>query len=238
MANKKMIKLANGATFAANGFGTWKSEPGKVGAAVKKALELGYRHIDCAAIYCNEAEVGAVFAEMFGGENPLVKREDVWITSKVWNSCGSKEEVVAACRRSLQDLQLDYLDEYLVHWPANWEHQGLPITDKTMGNGPDGKPAWSKTNSLQSKWEGMEECSRLGLTKVRLAWSFATGGMWSGVGCSAAWSVPLVPHRVVRPARRRACTHSPVPLFCPLAHAVPHCFPPTHRRLACPTTVP
>lgn len=103
---------------------------------------------------------------MFGGENPLVKREDVWITSKVWNSCGSKEEVVAACRRSLQDLQLDYLDEYLVHWPANWEHQGLPITDKTMGNGPDGKPAWSKTNSLQSKWEGMEECSRLGLTKT------------------------------------------------------------------------
>ncbi|KAK1870146.1 hypothetical protein I4F81_012608 [Pyropia yezoensis] len=166
MANKKMITLPNGATFPANGFGTWKSEPGKVGAAVKKALELGYRHIDCAAIYCNEQEVGKVFAEVFGGDNPVVKREDVWITSKVWNSCGSKEEVVAACRRSLLDLQLDYVDLYLVHWPANWEHQGLPITETTMGSDADGKPLWSKTNTLQSKWEGMEECSRLGLAKA------------------------------------------------------------------------
>lgn len=177
MANKKMITLPGGATFAANGFGTWKSEPGKVGAAVKKALELGYRHIDCAAIYCNEAEVGAIFSEMFGGDNPVVKREDVWITSKVWNSCGSKEEVVAACRRSLRDLQLDYVDEYLVHWPANWEHQGLPITEASMGCGPDGKPVWNKANTLQSKWEGMEECSRLGLAKVRFGWCFLLQGI-------------------------------------------------------------
>lgn len=201
MANKKMITLPEGATFAANGFGTWKSEPGKVGAAVKKALELGYRHIDCAAIYCNEAEVGAVFAEVFGRNGgqregsgdpkPLVRREDVWITSKVWNSCGSKEEVVAACRRSLHDLQLDYVDEYLVHWPANWEHQGLPITETTVGNGPDGKPAWSKTNTLQSKWEGMEECSRLGLAKVRFDCCFRNRGYvrWGGLlVCLLQWA--------------------------------------------------
>ena len=171
----KTVTLPTGHTLAVNGFGTWKSEPGKVGAAVKKALEIGYRHIDCAAIYMNEAEVGAVFAEMFGGDNPAVKREDVWITSKVWTSCGSKKEVVAACRQSLSDLKLDYLDEYLVHWPANWEHQGLPITETTMGTGPDGKLRWSKTNTLQSKWEGMEECHRLGLTKVRLV-----STQWSG----------------------------------------------------------
>lgn len=163
-----MITLPSGlGTFAANGFGTWKSEPGKVGAAVRQALEAGYRHIDCAAIYQNEAEVGAVFADMFGGVNPTIKREDVWISSKVWCTCGSVEQVVAACRRSLADLKLDYLDEYLVHWPANFEFAGLPITDATAGFGSDGKPVWNRSNTLQTKWEGMEECSRLGLTKVR-----------------------------------------------------------------------
>jgi len=163
----KMVKLATGATFAANGFGTWKAEPGQVGASVKAALEVGYRHIDCAAIYTNEAEVGTVFNELFGGDDPTIRREDVWITSKAWNTCGSKKEVVAACRQSLADLQLDYLDEYLVHFPAVWDHEGLPITDATSGlEGADGL-AWSKKYTLQNKWEGMEECHRLGLTKVR-----------------------------------------------------------------------
>ncbi|OSX72774.1 hypothetical protein BU14_0404s0001 [Porphyra umbilicalis] len=162
----KMVKLATGATFAANGFGTWKAEPGQVGASVKAALEVGYRHIDCAAIYTNEAEVGTVFNELFGGDDPTIRREDVWITSKAWNTCGSKKEVVAACRQSLADLQLDYLDEYLVHFPAVWDHEGLPITDATSGlEGADGL-AWSKKYTLQNKWEGMEECHRLGLTKT------------------------------------------------------------------------
>eukprot|EP00168_Porphyra_purpurea_P020461 TRINITY_DN862_c0_g1_i13.p2 TRINITY_DN862_c0_g1~~TRINITY_DN862_c0_g1_i13.p2 ORF type:complete len:161 (-),score=51.95 TRINITY_DN862_c0_g1_i13:574-1056(-) len=134
----KMVKLATGATFAANGFGTWKDEPGQVGAAVKAALEVGYRHIACAAIYTNEAEVDAVFTELFGGDDPKIRREDVWITSEVWNTCGSKDEVVAACRQSLADLKLEYFDEYLVHFPAVWDHEGLPITEKTALRGQMG----------------------------------------------------------------------------------------------------
>ena len=83
MAQDATLELNSNHKMPVIGLGTWQAPAGQVGAAVKTALENGYRHIDCAAIYGNEAEIGAVFAEAFA--SGLVKREDLFVTSKLWN---------------------------------------------------------------------------------------------------------------------------------------------------------
>jgi len=97
------------------GLGTWKSAPGDAYRAVKAALAAGYRHLDCAAIYGNEAEIGRALTEVFA-EGSL-RREDLWITSKLWNDSHAPADVLPALRKTLADLQAGYLDLYLVHWP-------------------------------------------------------------------------------------------------------------------------
>ncbi|MBM5828700.1 MAG: aldo/keto reductase, partial [Cyanobacteria bacterium M_surface_7_m2_040] len=102
------------------GLGTWKAAPGQVGQAVQTALQLGYRHIDCASIYGNEAEVGAALTEALAGG--VVSRDALWITSKLWNDCHAPQQVRPALERTLADLQLQYLDLYLIHWPVVHRH--------------------------------------------------------------------------------------------------------------------
>lgn len=103
--------LNTGAKIPVVGFGTWQAAPYEVERAVEIALKSGYRHIDCASIYRNEAEVGA------GLKNSGVDRKEVFITSKLWNTKHAPSAVESAVDQTLKDLGTDYLDLYLMHWP-------------------------------------------------------------------------------------------------------------------------
>ena len=112
----KTLKFNNGDTMHAIGLGTWKATGGDVKQAVKDALHAGYRHIDTAAAYGNEDIIGEALAEVFAeGE---IFREDVFITSKLWNDSHAEGQVIPALEESLKKLKLDYLDLYLIHWPV------------------------------------------------------------------------------------------------------------------------
>ncbi|CAN9368186.1 unnamed protein product [Alternaria alternata] len=104
--------LNTGAQIPAVGFGTWQAKPGEVERAVETALKAGYRHIDCAAIYRNEAEVGD------GIRRSGVPRSEIFLTGKLWNTKHAPEDVEAALDKSLQDLGVEYLDLFLMHWPV------------------------------------------------------------------------------------------------------------------------
>ncbi len=111
----KTLTFANGDQMPVIGLGTWKSKPGDVYQAVTDALAMGYRHIDCAAIYGNEAEIGLALNAAFTAG--VVSREELWITSKLWCDSFAPEDIEPALRQTLTDLQLEYLDLYLLHWP-------------------------------------------------------------------------------------------------------------------------
>lgn len=152
-----IVTLNNDKTIPALGLGTWRSENHKVGDAVQFALTSAeYKHVDCASIYGNEKEIGTVFNKVFSAGQ--IKREETFITSKLWNTNHHPDHVEAACRKTLQDLQLEYLDLYLIHWGIAFEYGKNP---EPVRNGA----AKTEPVALYQTWQAMEHLVEKGLVK-------------------------------------------------------------------------
>ncbi|MDR6300403.1 aldo/keto reductase [Mesonia maritima] len=153
----KNLEFKNGDKMPVIGLGTWKSKPKEVEKAVEHALKNGYRHIDCAAVYGNETEVGNALQNVF--KEGKVKREEVWVTSKLWNNAHKKEDVIPALKNTLNDLKLDYLDLYLMHWPVAFRPglEGFPEKDEDFLS--------LEEVPLIETWNAMLEAKKQGLVK-------------------------------------------------------------------------
>jgi alcohol dehydrogenase (NADP+) len=129
--------LYTGAQVPAIGLGTFGSDrvpPGRIAEAVEGAIIAGYRHLDCASVYGNEERIGEVLERLF--ERGL-RREELWITSKLWNDKHGEGDVIPSCQRSIANLRCQYLDAYLVHWPfPNFHPPGCTVESRN----PDAKP--------------------------------------------------------------------------------------------------
>ncbi|KAM1049129.1 hypothetical protein ACFX13_028881 [Malus domestica] len=153
------ITLNSGFNMPVVGLGVWRMEGKEIRDLVLNALNLGYRHFDCAADYKNEPEVGEALAEAFS--TGLVKREDLFITTKLWNS--DHGHVVEACKDSLKKLRLDYLDLFLVHFPVATKHTGVGMTGSALDE--DGVLEIDTTISLETTWHAMEDLVSMGLVR-------------------------------------------------------------------------
>ncbi len=152
----KFLFCENGDRLPVLGLGTWKAEAGEVYRAVRHAISIGYRHFDCAAIYGNEGEIGRGLTDaLVAGD---VQRSDLWITSKLWNDSHRKAAAGPALEKTLTDLQLEYLDLYLIHWPIAFkEGVSFPHSREdfyTLAEVP-----------LAETWSALEDCVDRGLTR-------------------------------------------------------------------------
>ena len=153
-------RLPSGARMPAVGLGTFGSDhvSGEaVAESVLGAARVGYRHFDCAAVYGNERFIGESIRQIL---SEGVVREDLWITSKLWNDSHAEAEVVRACERSLKDLGLEYLDLYLIHWPFSNHHP--PGCDVGARN-PDARPYIH--DRYMTTWRQLERLVDSGLVR-------------------------------------------------------------------------
>eukprot|EP01041_Mallomonas_annulata_P006585 gene6585-13319_t len=158
------------------GLGTWKSSKLGVYSAVIEAVKIGYRHIDCAAIYDNESEVGDALQECI--KNGFVQREELFITTKLWNNMHSKNDVPLALEQSLAKLKLDYVDLYLIHWPVvTRKDDRLKLVDQDILN-----------PTLQETWGGMINLYKLDQARAIGVSNFSTTKM------AAIEGMDVIPH--------------------------------------------
>mgnify|MGYP000894051711 CR=1 FL=1 len=152
--------LYTGAKMPAIGLGTFGSDHvsgEEIARAVYGAAKVGYRHFDCAAVYGNEHLIGPTLRQLIAEGLP---REELWITSKLWNDKHAEEDVIPAFERSLHDLQLDYLDLYLIHWPfPNFHAPGCDVHSRA----PNAKP-YIHENYMKT-WRQLEKLAQRGLVR-------------------------------------------------------------------------
>jgi len=152
--------LHTGARMPAIGLGTFGSDhvsADEVAAAVEDAASVGYRHFDCASVYGNEDRIGFALRNILHSGVP---REELWITSKLWNDKHGEGDVIPSFRKSLGDLQLDYLDCYLIHWPfPNFHPPGCEVTSRSADARPYIHENYMKT------WRQLEKLVEQGLVR-------------------------------------------------------------------------
>ena len=160
------ITLADGGLFPSVGLGTWKLAKPLAPALVHEAIRAGYRHLDCACDYGNEPEVGAGLATAL--RDGLCRRDEMWVTSKLWNTYHEPQHVRAACERSLRDLRLDVLDLYLVHFPIALAFVPFDVRypPEWFHDPKVPRPAMKPIDvPYADTWGAMEELQRAGLVK-------------------------------------------------------------------------
>ena len=169
------ITLNNGTKLPSVGFGLWKVEKTETARVVHDAIDVGYRHLDSACDYGNEPESGEGIRRALA--DGLCTREELWVTSKLWNTYHAAEHVQPACERSLQDLGLDYLDLYLIHFPiaqkfVPFDERYPPewITDPSA----DPPKVERAAVPISETWRAMEELVEKGLVKTIGVSNFGT----------------------------------------------------------------
>ena len=154
------LTLSSGAKIPVIGLGTFGSDhvtPEQVATAVRDSAAVGYRQFDCAAVYGNESEIGASLTNIV---NDGIPREEMWITSKLWNDKHAKQDVMPSCEQTLADLQLDYLDLYLIHWPfPNYHPPGCDVSSRSADARPYIHDKYMET------WGEMERLQERGLVR-------------------------------------------------------------------------
>lgn len=232
--------LSNGVKMPCVGFGTWQTPSGDVARdSVKRALEVGYRHIDTAAAYYNEASVGE------GIRLSGVRREDIFITTKHWTSDRGFRQTIAAAEKSLKELGLDYLDLYLIHWPAvkkisaDWAAINAETWQGFEKLYKDGKVrAIGVSNFLPDHLEELKPNAEIqpmvnqiefhpGYTQKDVTDYCRRNGIlveaWSPLGCGRLLSDPLVD--------RIAAAHGKIPAHICVRYAMQHGFVPLPKSV-------
>ena len=146
------------------GFGTWKIPQPECEDIVYKAIKNGYRCIDEADVYCNQKEAGLGINKAIS--EGIVSREDIWVTSKLWNTYHRKEHVMPACKKTLKDLGLDYVDLYLIHFPIASKYYDMDkfqADNFSMGGSKVIEEDHGVT--IRETWMAMEELVKAGLVK-------------------------------------------------------------------------
>ncbi|XP_054161903.1 1,5-anhydro-D-fructose reductase-like [Oppia nitens] len=154
------VNLVNGKKIPIIGLGTYAltSDQNVMTKVINEAIDFGYRHIDTAYIYENEELIGRALNEIF--QNNKTKRDDLFITSKVWNTYHKREQVVEAMKLSMNMLGVDYLDLALVHWPLAYRSGTGSLRPLNANNMTD-----DINISVVETWKGMEDAYKLGLAK-------------------------------------------------------------------------